>query len=414
MKSATRGALALGSCLAVGSAACGAAGGSGAGGVIERDSAGIRIVESPAALLEVELKVAPEPEVTLGVMDGAPEYQLHQVSAAARLDDGTMVVVNGGSREIRFYRADGTHRATAGGGGQGPSEFRYPVAMLLRPPDTVQVQDRMDRVHFTMDGSFLGRVTTDMGALQEVVGVGAFAEGGLWLSDGSFFAPAYLREARQGSPVAGPPFRPPWLALRIAGDLSSSDTLGRFGGILQQFVDVGEARGAMPVVLPFGANSHYAHGPEGGSLVVADGASPEVHLFQGDGAHTIVRWAAAPEPVSAAEVEAWKEVQRGSAWAQSRLPQMERAWAAMDVPSTKAYHGALVAMGRDGSIWLLASADYGRDPAVFLVFDPEGRLRGNATLPGPFRVMDAGPDWVLGVWRDEYDVEYLRMYRFGA
>jgi len=381
-------------------------------GVIERDSAGVRIVENPAASLGRELDVSPEPLLTVGVVEGAPEYQLFRVSAAARLSDGSIVVANGGSRDVRFYGPDGTHRATVGGPGQGPEEFRYPTAILVRPGDTVQVQDFMDRVTYAPDGTFLGRVTMDMGALQAAVGEGAFSENGLWLSDGSFFTPAYVRERRTGAPIAGAPFRPPILALRIPGDPSGADTLGRFGGILQQYVEVGGGPGAVrAMVPPFGASTLWAHGAPGGTMVIADSEEPQVLLFKGDGSRVVVRWPGAREPITPEEVEAWKETQRNSSWTRNQLPQLERGWAAMEIPAQKAAYGQPVAMGRDGSVWLPESPEFLVDPARFLVFTPEGLLRGRATLPGPFRVMDAGPDWVLGVWLDENEVEFLRLYR---
>jgi hypothetical protein len=32
------------------------------------------------------------------------------------------------------------------------------------------------------------------------------------------------------------------------------------------------------------------------------------------------------------------------------------------------------------------------------------------TLPASFRVHDIGEDYILGVWQDELDVPYVRMY----
>jgi hypothetical protein len=193
------------------------------------------------------------------------------------------------------------------------------------------------------------------------------------------------------------------------------DTLGEFGGILQQMVDVG-APGPWPIVPPFYLATSWAHGAPDGTLLVADSEMPEFHLFRRDGTHVLVRWPGTREPVTAEEVEAWKEQQRGSSWAQRQLPQLERGWAGMDVPDRKAAYGSLVGMGRDGSVWIPLSSDYLADPATFLVFTTDGVLRGRVSVPGPFRVMDGramdgGPDWLLGVYRDENEVEFLRMYR---
>ena len=380
-------------------------------GVVERDSAGVHVVENPAEALQRTLTVSSEPVWSVGAVGGLLEQQLYQVTAAIRLDDGTVVVANAGTRELRFYGPDGAHRASAGGEGEGPSEFRYPVGITVLHDGTVQVQDVLDRVRFTPSGEFVERLTTDRGRLQEMAGPGGDPEGGLWLSDGSLFTPIYQRDG-DGPPKAGPPFRPPMTFVRLAPASGLMDTLGTFGGTRQQYVESAPGR-VSPATQPFAVTTAWARGADG-TLLVADSERPEVHVFRGEGAHVVVRWAAEREPLTTDELEAWKERRRGEAWAKARLPMLERAWAAMDMPTHKAAYGREVALGRDGSLWVPESSDLFPDPATFLVFTPEGRLRGRATLPGPFRVTDAGADWVLGVWLDENQVEFVRMYTVGG
>lgn len=379
--------------------------------VTERDSAGIHIVENPAALVATELPVPPEPLVSVGTLEGDPSSQLFRVSAAARLSDGTLVVANGGTQDVRFYGPDGAHLRTVGGQGQGPEEYRYPTAVLVMRGDTVVVQDVIDRVVYTADGTFLRRLTGDMGGLQAVTGPDAFAEGGLWLADGTLFIPAYLRE--EGPARAGPPFRPGFRVLRAPGDLSSAQLLGEYGGIQQQYVDVGGGGiGITSMVQPFAVNTSWSGVASDGTLVVGDSERPELHVFRADGAREWFRWAGEREALTPAEVEAWKDEQRAAGWMGDRQPEVERGWAAMTMPARKAAFG-LIAGGRDGSVWVPVTFDPGAELSTFLVFTGEGRLRGRASLPGPFRVMDAGADWVLGIWRDDNDVEYLRLHRVG-
>ena len=35
---------------------------------------------------------------------------------------------------------------------------------------------------------------------------------------------------------------------------------------------------------------------------------------------------------------------------------------------------------------------------------------GTVRTPAELRVLDIGADWLLGVWQDELDVEYVREY----
>jgi hypothetical protein len=55
-----------------------------------------------------------------------------------------------------------------------------------------------------------------------------------------------------------------------------------------------------------------------------------------------------------------------------------------------------------------------REPAPdrrWTVLDPEGALLGDVLIPARFDVHEIGPDWMLGVWRDELDVQHVRIYR---
>jgi hypothetical protein len=45
------------------------------------------------------------------------------------------------------------------------------------------------------------------------------------------------------------------------------------------------------------------------------------------------------------------------------------------------------------------------------VHDAEGRLVARVRMPESFRPLHIGEDFVLGVERDDLDVEHVRMYR---
>jgi hypothetical protein len=64
---------------------------------------------------------------------------------------------------------------------------------------------------------------------------------------------------------------------------------------------------------------------------------------------------------------------------------------------------------RRGNVWM---AEYRvlEEAHVWQVFDPEGHWLGSVTLPDGGRISEIGEDYVLGVWRDEMDVETVRMY----
>ena len=48
---------------------------------------------------------------------------------------------------------------------------------------------------------------------------------------------------------------------------------------------------------------------------------------------------------------------------------------------------------------------------TFAVFNSDGVWQGRVTMPPRFRVSDIGNDYVLGIWRDDDDVQFVRMYK---
>ena len=67
-----------------------------------------------------------------------------------------------------------------------------------------------------------------------------------------------------------------------------------------------------------------------------------------------------------------------------------------------------------GRVWMEAY-DPGREadgPSRWIVADSAGRggLVGIVELPPGFEPYDIGADYVLGVWRDEFGIEYVRVY----
>lgn len=371
------------------------------------DSAGVTIADNGVLDTTRTLLASLTPILQIGVVSGAEELQMFRVADVKRLSDGGIAVANGGSRELRVYEADGRHRATAGGAGGGPSEFRYPSALTILPGDTIQVEDFMDRVYFTAQGEFVRRETADRAALAALLTAdGASSEGGRWMADGSFFAPVY--HWSQKPPTTGPLFRPEVTFVRISADLAVVDTLGDFGGIEQQYVEVGGTRGVTASVPPFSANTSWALGAADGTVVAGDNAAPQIDRFLPDGSHMIVRWAAPVVAGSAAEIEEWKDRQRKADWTQGQLPMLERAWAAMDVPKTKPYYGRVTA-GSDGTIWA-GPAEVGGQGTTLRAFGPDGQFRGTVSVLGRFTPYDSGRGWMLGVLRDDNDVEFVQLF----
>lgn len=64
----------------------------------------------------------------------------------------------------------------------------------------------------------------------------------------------------------------------------------------------------------------------------------------------------------------------------------------------------------DRTRWQMTFTPVDDTPTGWDVFDPRGVWLGVVELPARFRVMDIGPDYVAGVWKDELEVEFVRIY----
>lgn len=367
------------------------------------DSAGVRIAKN--GTLPLTDPWQPDaPELEIGTVGGDPEYQLYRVSSAKRLPDGRLVVANAGSREIRIYSGEGEHLLSFGQSGDGPADFRYPTAVSVLDDGTLRVQDRGDLVHFTIDGEFIGRETLDRGALMEMVD-GPF-EGGSWVDGETYVVPEYDWDERPGPPTPGPLYRPQMTFIAVNIPTEETNTLGQFGGILQQYRDVGGGQ-VRSIVPPFAHSTTFRSGD--GVFVVADNAVPEFHAYTSDGSHLIVRWREEPEDITPEEVSDWQERQLAMSWTDGQRPELRRGWSTMELPPYKAFYDQVVPTS-DGAFWVTHST--GEATARLVRFGPNGRYDRELLVPYLYRVMDGGDDWVLVVARDELEVEYLRLYQW--
>ncbi len=77
----------------------------------------------------------------------------------------------------------------------------------------------------------------------------------------------------------------------------------------------------------------------------------------------------------------------------------------------------------DGRLWVQAYLEPqnlgpdnwgGTGTNEWSVFDRDGRWLGTVVTPTGFRVHEVGADYVLGVWTDELDVQYVRVYELSG
>jgi hypothetical protein len=391
-------------------ASCGgdAAGGSAAFSV--RDSAGVQIAESTAPAWEEGegWRLSAEPILQIGEAEGAPQYLLSRVGSVTRRSDGSIVLANSGLQEIRTYGPDGAHLRSFGREGGGPGEFQRLGGIFLLPGDSVLAYDFTARrlSLFSPEGEFVRASTlqeeqspnqgfpqvihalSDGSAIVRLIGFDRSASA----SDGlTFQTQTFLRFSPTGELLDTVSVQPPLETYQVSQEAPSgmitvvmmTPSFGR-----EQITAVTENR----IIL--GSNKVF-----------------QVEVYAPDGAlERIIRVEQPPRPVTDEMLEALaRERSEREAAANRDDPLLRRAHQELPHAATVPFYSR--ALGDDaGNLWLREyDVPEGPEPG-WMIFDPEGRLLGTVTLPADFTPSHIGEDFVLGVWRDELDVERVRMY----
>lgn len=370
--------------------------------VIRSDSAGVEIVESraPAWSPDDAWVVVEPPLVEIGGT-GSPDAELYNVSGVARLRDGTIVVADRGSHQLRFFATDGTFRSASGGEGEGPGEFRNLRFLRATPDDTLITFDlRLLRISvFDASGRFVRSFRL------ETTDAVAFAFVTDRFADGAFLAGGF---AASGDQVP--------------------DGLQRFDAPLFHFGPDGAFRADMGM-FPGGEVYYEAHDDGGFSfypamfgrstprraagnrVIVGDNDSYQFGLYDREGhLQRIVRRRHTPVPVTSGHVDRERERQLEDQSPGPGRDALRRALHAMPVPATFPAYREIRVDAR-ARAWVNDYPIPGEPPRPWSVFDSSGVWLGQVQLPEGFDPQEIGEEYVTGVWRDEFDVEYVRVYR---
>lgn len=380
--------------------ACAACGGEGEGDgtATVRDSAGIQIVENRGE--REGWRLSDEPSLQIGVAEGDPLYQMDRVRAAVRMGDGRIVVANGGNQQIRWYGANGRHVASAGREGGGPGEFRALSTLRVLPGDSVLAYDVMAfRLSwFDPSGRFVRSAQLQPVGQVPPRFVDRFADGSLLLSSSV---------RTMGSSTASGIRRDTLLFLRAGADGVPLDSLPVMPASEASFTFVtanGQIQSMNILTLPFMRNVHTATSGDRYWQGISD--AYQVVLRRADGTpERIVRRMVEPVPVRGAYLDSLRRVQVAQ-----NGPEAGKALDHVPIPEhLPAFERLLV--DDEANLWVQRTAWPGDAPADWDVFRGDGTMRGTVRMPAGFRATHVGADFVLGVWKDENDVEHVRMYR---
>jgi len=419
-------------CCVVGGTLAGCGGGEGGldfRDVIVRDSAGITLVESPAgseAAAPVWV-IDPTPIVRIGVITGDPVYQFGRIDGVTQLSDGRIVALDGQARELRYFTPEGEYLFKVGRSGDGPGEI-FPtgtVRIFPLPDDTLAVLNQQRITLFDKNGQFIETVTSRHTAALGLLDHRAII---VFQSIGSIADPGYpdgltVQKNHYVRIGLGDPETSDSLTLknsRQSWSSGGSTTVTEFSPDGQSFTFIS---GGPTAYVPF------THPPISyvrvGGFAITDWQRREIEVFDGSGKLTrILRVAGGLEPLTPERFRAMIDRTLAEMEPEARTA-VEPRYAAMPVPATiPAYAPAMVSgmnrmlMSEDGEVWVGRfdpvmgfGTSPGATPAVWTAFDTQGRVAGTIHMPERFTPFELTPEGIIGVYRDEYDVEYIQHVR---
>ncbi len=391
---------------------------------IHTDSAGIPIVTAVAPLWGPDdgWTIDSEPLLEIGTVSGALEYQFSDVVAAVRLSNGDVVVADRGASELRSYDPAGTFQWRAGRFGQGPGEFEGLDFLGTTTGDSlvtydetlmrVQLFDARGRVartfdirpqRFDSDGAGGTPSPDDLSGPDRAVGV-----------VGRDLIVRFMESAdlRTSGVVRWIDERP--VAIRLA-DGTAKDLIVVGGEEVVMRGGRREGRYAFSNYPEFGASA--------GRVAVIDTDAYSVRVLSPvDGAiERIVRRDVAPREATDAVFEEHLAgiLDMVSGAPPEEIDRVQRMWRdfhrAPVLPVLRSIH-----VDTTGHLWLQPYYVAGADPPPFEIHAPDGSWLGSVSVPPGLQrafvqyqapYMEIGADYVLGVWTDELDVQYVRMYR---
>ena len=361
-----------------------------------RDSVGIRIVENarPAEGSRLDWRIGPEPAISIGELEGEEARMLFGVTDATKLSDGRIVVVNGGSGELRVFSAAGTHWASWGGRGEGPGEFDNLNQVERLPGDSVVAWE------------FLGASLT------------------LFDGDGNFVRTS--RVERRAADLPTHEFHP----LSAMGDGSVLASLHPSfvdtvtvevwdtDGGLRSSLGTHVAREPHTVV---GRTSYerifgwtLAREPWGELIVISRTGRYEIKAFAQDGTLArIVRRDHVPRPPAEAHIEAHIEsqVSRVPAEMVEYRARKRRELQAVPVAEHLPAFASVMSDALD-HLWVEEFEPPGEKVpgTLWTVFDPEGRVLGFVETPEGLEIYEIGADYILGRVEGELEVESVQVW----
>jgi len=361
------------------------------------DSAGVRIVEStePVWGATAPWEVIRNPLLDLTATGRGPEYEFFRVTDAVWLSDGRLVVANDGTSEIRLYSARGEYQAAAGRNGEGPGEFRRIRTMSRMRGDSVAVYDvLLNRLTILGPDGSVGRVISLRETFRRARHLRAF-------DDSTFLG---LASYTPSNHLLGE-YRIPYSLIQLGPEGAVLDTIATIDGL------AGFRTPRADGPLPFPKNGHLA--TLGREIVIGDADSLAYERFSGPGIRSqTVSVPGYDLALTSEQRDSTEQVWLHRSDGRPHPPDIVDLLERLPFPTHKPGYTRLLLDG-GGYVWAARyyRGMYAGQTVEWEIFAPSGEWLGRIATPAGFDVLQIGSREILGVQRDELEVEHVQVLR---
>ena len=339
-------------------------------------------------------RLADPPRVVIGGASAGPGYELHKVYGALLTSDGSIVIGNSGTGELRIFTPRGVARSVSGRQGSGPGEYRSINWLGPWRGDSILAYDlRLHRFSVVDAGGRFGRSFQFQASASSVTTQGAFPDASILLAQQTPFDPRL-----QAGTV-----RDTLVLVRITPAGEVMDTVARLPGA--EWLAYEHTASFRATQLRFGHAGHVAL--TGNEIVYASSHSSELSVFDTTGALVRkIHVRATPRRLSGDEEAAFvDEMVSDPAEAAAIRRRLEAAG-----PRTAPLIGDL-RVSRDGNLWVQLFPSAGSDSAKWVVMAPDGRALGSVRTSADALPLDIYPNILLIREHDADGVERVALRR---
>jgi hypothetical protein len=371
-------------CMVLAAAACGRA---PPAGVTVTDSAGVRI--SLSEDLPRTYAVVDTPAMlSLGGPEARGPTQFANIQGVRVDRRGNLWVADGQSDEVRLFHADGSFWKSVGGRGEGPGEFMSVRLLGSFRGDSVAVWDDAQGRMTVLDSA------GDMARIVTAHGGDAYPPNAFHVfADGTVLA--RIRRVLQAGTLE-PGTVIPDTAIFARVDYADARSEPEGGAPAPKWLWTGHSQ----VPIPFTVNPGFD--VSGDEVQTTSGTAFRIRVIRDGRLVESYGLDREPAPVTAKEEREYADMfgHGDSSRAKEYLSVLRDPHVPKLLP---AYRSLVVA--DDGSVWA-ERYEYG----AFDVYGPDRAFLG--TVEVPVQLSQVVGSRLVGVWRDEMNVEYVRIYRF--